>query len=77
MTTLKKNFEKSWSFIRKPQSQCRIFAPDLKVKAPQTVVRLSSEGSKLTEDVGRKKEEGKCWMKDVASNRSPQDIAFD
>ena len=46
LTTLKKNFEKSCSKIRRAHFQCRIFAPDLKVKAPQTVVRLSSEGSK-------------------------------
>ena len=49
-------FEKSWSFIRKPQSQCCIFAPDLKVKGPadcrQTVVRgLENEGRCKRADV--------------------------
>jgi len=63
MTTLKKNFEKSWSFIRKPQSQCRIFAPDLKVKGfsdcRQTVVRgLENEGRCKREDVREQMADG-------------------
>ena len=51
LTTPKKIFEKSCSKIRRAHFQYRIFAPDLKVKAPQTVARLSSEGPKTTEDV--------------------------
>jgi len=30
LTTLKKKFEKSWSFIRRAHFQCRIFAPSFK-----------------------------------------------
>ena len=41
--TQKKFFEKSCSKIRRAHFQCCIFAPDLKVKGPQTVARLSSE----------------------------------
>ena len=63
LTTLKKFFEKSCSKIRRAHFQCRIFAPDLKVKAPsdcrQTVVRGSeNEGRSKREDVRRQMADG-------------------
>jgi hypothetical protein len=41
LTTLKKIFEKSCSFIRKPQCRCRIFAPDLKVKGSRQAADIT------------------------------------
>ena len=46
MVCPQKNFYKKLLKNFRPQCRCRTFAPDLKVKAPQTVVRLSSEGSR-------------------------------
>jgi len=63
MECLKKNFEKSCSKIRRAHFQCRIFAPDLKVKGSsdcsQTVVRgLENEGRCKSEDVRRQMADG-------------------